>query len=270
MILLSNSSFLAQTESKVPELTDEFGAIGLDEKMARLDSAIYQAQDKSGGKMLVRIYGGIADSFMGAYYTGAQTEAYLKNNRKLSPELFSIEYCNVNGEELITRIYIVFKNEQLPKCEEKLESPTETVNFESVYFYSPEFKFVATEDSAVELGFSEGNYSRTVFNVLKNFLEKSSESRVYVVSYLQAALEKDDNGKIKKKKIDKKSLAPKMLQAAKNELIKNSFDTSQIELIDGGYVGGDGKRKLEFWFVPKNGEIPTPKPDYFSKKKQSK
>lgn len=266
MILLLNASFFAQTEDKNPELIDEFGAIALDDNMARFDYAIYKLQDRSDGKMHIRIYGGETDSFPSAYYRGALTEAYLKNNRKLSPERFSIEYCNFNKEELRTRIYLVSRGEKLPKCANDIEIPAKTTGFGSVHFYNPKFEFLAIEDSAVELGFSQGEYSKIVFNVLKSFLEKTSESKVYVIAYLQAEFEKDESGKVIKKKIDEKSLAPKMIQAAKNELIKNGFNNSQIELIDGGYVAGEGERRLEFYFVPKNGEIPKPKPDYFPKK----
>ncbi len=46
-----------------------------------------------------------------------------------------------------------------------------------------------------------------------------------------------------------------MIQTARNELIRKGFKPSQIEAIDGGYVNGE--RRLEFWFVPKDGEIPS-------------
>jgi hypothetical protein len=55
-----------------------------------------------------------------------------------------------------------------------------------------------------------------------------------------------------------------MLLNAKTKFIKNGINPAQIETINGGYV--DDKRRLEFWFVPKGGEIPKPKPDYFPKR----
>ena len=65
-----------------------------------------------------------------------------------------------------------------------------------------------------------------------------------------------------------------MMQAAKNELIKNGFKNSQIVLIDGGYrsseMNSEGERKLEFYFVPNGGEIPKPTPDYFQKIQKAK
>ncbi len=52
-------------------------------------------------------------------------------------------------------------------------------------------------------------------------------------------------------------------------MIKNGFNGSRIELVEGGYISGDGERRLEFWFVPKDSDIPKPKPDAFPKKNEA-
>ena len=92
---------------------------------------------------------------------------------------------------------------------------------------------------------------------------------IYIVSYLQTNLEELETKKGKEKfrklrNLDKKNVAKKMLQEAKEKLIENGIEISRIKTLDGGYV--DDWRKLEIWFVPKGGEIPKPKPDYFPKK----
>lgn len=270
VLFLSSFSFGQKNDSL--KLVDEFGGTPLDELMARLDGAVtefYSAlPENPNGKLRVRIYGGIADSFVSAHYNGSNIEGYLKNNRHVKPEDFSIEYCNVNKEALRTQIYVASQGESLPECENNLEVPTKKTRFSTIRFYDPEFKFVATEDSVPEFGFSQGEYSRAAFNVLKSFAENSPENKIYVISYLRAYFEEDENGKITKKKIDKKPLAAKMLRAAKDELIKNGFNNSQIKLVEGGYSKGIEVRRVEIYFVPKNGEIPKPKPDYLPKNKE--
>lgn len=105
-------------------------------------------------------------------------------------------------------------------------------------------------------------------------MNESPESKVYVIAYLGVNVEEilvDKNGKAtvkSRRKLDKKSVTKELFLNARNELIKNGIKPSQIETIEGGYI--DDKRKLEFWFVPKGGEIPKPKPTYFPKKKQNK
>ncbi len=59
-----------------------------------------------------------------------------------------------------------------------------------------------------------------------------------------------------------------MILNAKKELIKNGIKSSQIETIKSGY--SNGKRRLEFWLVPKGGEIPKLKSNYFPKKECQK
>ncbi len=68
-------------------------------------------------------------------------------------------------------------------------------------------------------------------------------------------------------KTDSPNLFSKFLEDEKGKLTKNGIDEKRIVLVKGGYKFG---RRMELWFVPKGGEIPKPKPDYFPKKKRSK
>lgn len=274
IVILFLSSFLFGQKNESLRLVDEFGAINLDELMARLDVATTKfhsaLQENPNTKIRIRISGGVEGAFVSAYYNGATIEGYLKKNRGLNLKDFSIDYCNVNKEDLRIELFVASQGENLQVCENSLEVPTETTRFANIHFYDSKFKFVPIEDTAPEFGFSQGDYSRTAFNVLKKLLEKSSENKVYVVAYLQILVETNESGKVIKKKTDKKSLAPKMLQAAKKELVKNGFNISQIALLDGGYENGEVERRLEIYFVPKNGGIPKPEPDYFPKSSKGK
>jgi len=264
LTLLLVISISAQTAEQKPVLLDEFGRLGLEEIMARLDSFTTGLSTTPDTKGLIRIYGGDENCFACHYRRGSLMSAYLNNTRKFSPERYSIEYCTDSKEELRTQLYLLPTLTTLPKCEENLEIPKRSVLFDSAYFfYKENNKPLPLEDSVIEIGPQNGEYSIDGLKMVKRLLDKSPESRIYVISYLginiQASYE-DKNGETverTKRKLDKKSFAKKMLQNAKNALIKNGIDSSQIETIEGGYVNSE--RKLEFWFVPKDGEIPKPK-----------
>lgn len=265
-VLVFTTSVFSQTNSENPIIVDEFGLLPLDDLMVRLDAAVYELQNRNGDKLQIKIYGGDADYLARPYVFGSILEGFLKVNRKLSSERFFIEQCNVNKEDIRTQIYVVPQGGKLSKCDENLEIPTKTVLFNSLYFYSKEITFVPVEDSELDIMGSVGDYSRSAFAVLKKILENSHDSKIYLVSYLQVSYETNDDGKIIKKNVDKKSLAGKMRQTVKDGMVKIGFDATRIEFVEGGYKTGDYERRMEIWFVPKNGEIPKPKPDYFPKK----
>ncbi|MEP6900719.1 MAG: hypothetical protein ABJA66_03155, partial [Actinomycetota bacterium] len=221
---------------------------------------------------------GSKDYFGSPYILGSLIKSGWKNNRKYPVEKLLIQFCNLNEETIYTRFFIVRENDKVETCNENLITPKQTVLFENVsfiddtYFESPEIAFDSIEDTYVAMDSSPAQYSRFAINILKSFLKDSPESKVYIIAYLQTNFESDENGKIivgKRGSLDKKSYAKKMIGAAQKELSKNGFSPSQIVAIDGGYVNGN-ERRLEFWFVPKGGKIPKPKPDYFPKKKRNK
>lgn len=159
----------------------------------------------------------------------------------------------------------------LPKCGKTFEIPKQSVVFDRASFYTGDSKLIPLEDFSIGIGeAADGQYSRSAWKAIKGVLDKSPESKVYVIVYLGTNPEtvfEDENRKTIIK-LDRKSLADRMLLNAKKELVKNGIKSSQIETIKGGYM--NGKRRLEFWFVPKGGEVPKPKPDYYPKKKRSK
>jgi hypothetical protein len=157
---------------------------------------------------------------------------------------------------------------QLEGCKETMETPKYSAKFGSVSFYFKGNELSPLEDLIVDVvSPSNGEYSRTVWKKVKSLLDKSPKSRIYVIVYLGTNQELRSENSVDRivRNLDKQSLANKLLQNAKLELLKNDLDSSRIELVNGGYI--DNVRKLEFWFIPKDGEIPSPKPDYFPKKK---
>lgn len=251
-----------------PELFDEFGNMPLDETMARLQGLMLEVGKTPNSKALIRLYGGRENYFAFSYNRGSMMKAVIKNNLVHPIEKVIIQFCNINQEPVYTRFYIVRDNDKIETCDENLTAPKQTVLFDVAGIYSQKFKLTPIENLIVEHGFSDGEYSQFSQNVLKRLLSDSPESKIYVIAYLQTNFEIAENGKIiigKSSRLDKKSYARRMIQAVRKELLKNGFSASQIVTVYGGYVNWN-ERRLEFWFVPKGGEIPKPKPEYVPKR----
>jgi hypothetical protein len=266
-------AFSISAQENQPKLMDEFGKMPNDELMARIDGFANEVNKIPNSKALVRISGGNKEYFGSPYIRGSLIKSGWKNNRKYPAEKLLIQFCNLNEETVNTRFFIVRENDKVETCNENLTAPKQTVLFENAYFYtdfeSPEIAFNSIEDTYLDIDSSPAQYSGFALNVLKSFLKDSPESKLYIIAYLQTNFEEDENGKTivgKSSRLDKKSFAQKMFRAARKELIKKGFAASQIVTIDGGYVNGN-ERRLEFWFVPKGGEIPKLKPDYVPKKR---
>ena len=266
-------AFSISAQENQPELIDEFGNISLDDLMLRIDYFAREVNKIPNSKALVRISGGKKDYFGLPYIRGSLIKSGWEYNIKQPAEKLLIQFCNVNQGTIYTRFFIVRENDQVETCSENLITPKQSVLFDNAYFYvdfeTPEFAFDSIENRVVGWeSVTPAQYSEFALNILKSFLKDSPESKVYIIAYLQTNFEEYENGKFiagKSSRSDKKSYAHKMFRTAQKELIKNGFSASQIVTLDGGYVNGN-RRRLEFWFVPKGGEIPKPKPDYVPKK----
>ncbi len=252
---------------------DEFGEIYLDEFRFRIESAGRELEKTPNSKVLVRIYGGNKRGFAQPYIYGSLIKSVWKNYLKIPSEKLSIQFCNVNNETLLMRYYLAQANARLDTCEENLKMPQESVLFETSFFDVTDFSVARIDFDSIENDYpsiegTRGNYSEFAQNILKKLLKNSPESRVYIIGYLNTNFETDNDNKVIAKNLgnlDKKSRLNKMFQAMRREFLKNGFSSSQIKTIDGEYVKNNGRR-LEFWFVPKGGEIPKPKPDYIVRK----
>lgn len=269
VFILSAYTFAQSAEQKITML-DEFGKVSLEDLAARLDYLRNELEKNPTNKAVIKIYGGQEDFFAFPYIRGAVVKAYLKNNRKLSVENFSIQFCNVNQESIRTQFFLVEKNEQIALCNESLTVPEKTVLFENLYFYfdstfSSKKPFEETFIDVV--GSSEQEYSQTSQNALLNLLRKSPESKIYLIGYLGTNFYTRGNGE-EVRKLDKPKTLNKIFKQIETEFIQSGIDASRIIKINGGYQ--DSAKNVEIWFAPKDGEVPKPKPDYFPKKRQSK
>ena len=259
VVLLLAISIPAQTEEKKPILIDEFGKTSDEDTFARLDRLINELSQRPDAKAVIRIYGENENCFLCNYRRGSWITGILKNVRKVPSEKYAIEYCNeVTEAKTLTQLYLLPPMANLPKCEETVEIPKQSALFDKIHFYYKDNKLSPLEALIEVVGPAHGEYSQSALAVVKKILESSPESKIYILAYLGTNLEYDfdseNDGEPKKRTLDKKSLAKKMLLIAKNELIKNGISSAQIITDYGGYV--DDKRRLEFWFVPKGGEIP--------------
>ncbi len=272
LVLLFIISISAQANKQEPILIDEFGKINAEENFARLDFLNSELSKTENAKAVIRISGGDENCFMCHYRQGSYATSIVKSRRH-SIDKYSIEYCTAN-EELRVQLYVMPMNTQLSACNKTLAVPKCSALFDTIHFFYNN-KLTPLEDTYVEsTSPADGEYSQNALKAVKQILDKSPGSKIYIIVYLGTNSEikyEEKNGESVEKnvrKLDKKSLAEKMRLNANNELIKNGIDSLQIETIIGGYV--DEKRRMEFWFVPKGGEIPKPKPDYFPRKRVRK
>lgn len=263
IVLLLAISISAQGNQ--PQLLDEFGQMPLDEMNARLDGVAFEISKIPKSKALVRIYGGEGGA---AYVRGSWMKSLWNVNRKNPPERILVQFCNINKEPLWTRIFVVRENDNVEVCEENLLAPRATTHFETIYFGFPNVELVPMEDSFMYVdAVGQGEYSRFAQEALKRLLSIAPQSRVYLVSYLQTDFDGNLTSRNASRR-DKKSLASKMLQSARQTLLNKGFPPSQIVTVNGGYVNGHNRR-LEIWFVPDGGAIPKPKLDYVPKKNKN-
>lgn len=272
---------LVSAQENKPKLIDEFGVMTAENNFLRLDFLAIELKKNEDLTGLIRIYGGGETCFLCHYSQGSYMTAIIKSrihsSEKNSVEKYplfdkySIEYCNGN-EDLRVYLYLMPPDSTLSACNQTLEIPKNSVLFQTIYFFSNN-QVTPLENTFVDsTSPADGEYSLQVLKEVKNILDKEIESKIYIVVYLGTNLEQGyydkKKGYVEKenRKLDKRSLAKRLIQNAKAEFIKNGIKSSQIETIEGGYV--DGKRKLEIWFVPQGGEIPKPKPNYFPKMKK--
>jgi hypothetical protein len=270
LALLLTVPLMAQTERQEPQAFDQFGKINLEELMSRLDNFIIAFRNSPNTKAVIRTYASEENCFLCRYHFGALINAYLKNTRKVDAGQYSIEYCDGEGDDLLTELYLLPPSvTKLAECKETIKVPKKSVLFDTVYFYYKDNKLLPLENSVVEIGPTNGIYTMGVLKQVKNFLDKSSASKIYVIVYLgtnpEQKLEGENDKMVEKtvRNLDKKPLAGKMLRNARKELIKNGVRQSQIQTIEGGY--NEDSRRLEFWFVPEGGEIPKLTSDYLPK-----
>ncbi len=263
--VLSTIFVIGVSAQSVPnaQLIEEFGKITLDDLMARLD-AIAPSMQVGYGSLLIRIYGGDGKSYMSPYLMGGNISSYLVKNRGVSSEKFEIEYCNLNNETLRVQIFNFTRKTPVNKCAKNPNPPKDSILFANMISYLDGHSLDAVEETTPYIGETNGEYSIKSLKILQQFLDESPESKIYAFLILGKTLEDDQgNGK---RKVDKKSDFRKMRLIAREVLLKNGIESSRIKFVEAENF--NEYQKYEFWFVPKGGEIPKPKPANFPKKQK--
>lgn len=255
LILLSLSSF-AQT----PVLVDQFPEISLEDLLSRLDHLTIELSKNENSTALIRVYAGKEDLNGFPYRYAAIMKTHI-TNRKIEENKILTQQCDGEGETRF-ETYIIPPNAKIPDCEKSLIIPDKTLRFDS-YFYSFEYPDI---EGCCEIIGADRASAEASLKVFTELLKKSPESNAYIISYNGTNIHWVNNKTIRI--LDSSSLGRTTAKKAKETLIRSGIEPSRIITINGGYK--DSTRNIELWFVPKEGEIPKPKPDYFPKKKRQK
>ena len=247
-------------------LVDAFGQLNLDDLMARLDMVAVNLYAPSENKLVVRIARNNGEIFDSPFLMGGTISSYLIKNRGLDTSKFRIEYCNLQGEKLKTQLFVLPQGKTFARCNSTIETPKKATLFARTNPYTDGFTLEAVEETVPEIGFESGNYSSESLRILKQFLNNSEESKLYIVTSLGRTYG-DDKGN-GNRKVNRKAEHRKMRKTVEEVLRKSSINFSQVEFIE--TENFNGYQKYEFWFVPEGGKIPKPKPNYSPSKKKRK
>jgi hypothetical protein len=272
VVLFFSFRVFAQNETRMPILFDRFGDLPLGHLLSRLDALGWELHQNKDFAAFIKISGGrnARSDFIFPYTRGAIMKAYLVGSRKFAAERIRFQNCDLEKDDVIVELFIVPQNYDIPKCNDAVFVPDNTVLLTTRHFENPYIVY----DYPYEIIGGEEATSKIFHNTLLKMLAKSPESKVYLIVHLgtnphhQAKKKRGGWEEKEIRKLDKPALTKKMLHEAQQELVRNGVDVSRIVKIEGGYQ--DSTRNIEFWFVPKDGEIPKPKPDYFLKRKDKK
>ena len=244
--------------------------INNEELAAYFDGLALRLNNNPSAKSLIRISGGRERFYAYPYLRGAEIKAFLKNNREMPVERFTIQFCNINKEPFGMQVFILEENEKIEPCEENLTVPEKTVLFEYLSFYGDaEFSSKKPLEETLFYTVDPGEqlYSQITQNALLRLLNASPDSKIYLVGYLEGEIFGSGANK-KLRKTDKPKVIDKILRNIEKEFVQSGIDASRIVKIDGGYK--QMTKNVEIWFVPQGGELPKPKPAYSPKKRNKK
>lgn len=270
LFAFSNSLF-AQNSIK---LIDGFGPLGLEDIMARLDAFAYESVQNEGSKMLIRVESGTVNSFSSPFVEGALMKAYLTNSRKMPDEKVLIQYCNIGERdiEIHRQLFIVPLGAKIDSCNEQITLPKQTKFYSTVFSENPYNTFDEKNDGCCYIEGAGEAANKIKYETLLKIISQNPEMKIYLIGYaghFTISKEKQTrNGEYiteEKTKTDSEKIIDKLLKKEKEKLKKKGIDLSKIFTIKGGYRKDE--RSVGLYLIPKTGEIPKPKPDYFPRKK---
>lgn len=270
-ILVFSISILAQTEEQKTVLVDEFGELNSETLSVRIENFRTELQNNPNSKGYVIIYRDktLPVGFSIRYQVKIQN--YLTENLGVSQARFEF----INGGlavEKNTQLWISMDGSR-PSIKNSLSEEPEP----NKTFLFDEFPYPGKNDvggcCAID-GYTE-EAKKASLDKFAQKLKNQPLNKGYIILYGQNCTDCSEsavyskNGKYLGTKsniyLDFKTEITKSLLKEKTYLLKNyGIKSSRIIAINGGYKEW---RTMELWIVPKEGEIPKPKPDYFPKKK---
>lgn len=266
-VLVLSISISAQNEK--PILHDEFGPLALGDLSSRLDGFRNELRSKDNSLALIRIYGGTNESLSFPYMRKAFYEAYFTNFDFNDRNKLTVQICDGDEPRIRNQFFIISTDTKLDDCGTGLEVPQKTrlIKTEDVYEDKSK-KLLDTADDYLGTKGVDKAVAEADKNFLIELLKKSPDSSLYLIGYAGRYFKPAKDGTENEVFSDADSLKvnDKTLKRIKNELVKKGIEPSRILTVRGRYT--NDSRKIEFYFVPKNGEIPKPKYDEFPEKKE--
>lgn len=256
-------SIFSQSEDQKPILFDEFGVFPLGDLSARTDALRHELMTRKEASALIRIYGGTENSLAFPYIRKAFYEAYFSNFPDVGKNRITIQVCKSNESRIRNQFFVVPKGVVIDKCEDAFKVPLETTLIGTEIF-NP----VGNADDYLGTKGVDAAIDEAFYDFIAELLKKSFDSRIHIIGYAGRYFDqsRDCSGKEIVSEIDSLKVNDKSLKRIKNSITKRGVDASRIVTLKGGYR--NDSREAEIWFVPKDGEIPKPKPNYFPKQKR--
>lgn len=244
-----------------PYVVDVFGKINSEELTARLDNYVVEYKKYKNGIAGILISRGEKDPLGFQYRYATRIKSYLTkirgvpSNKVIIVQIGKADYTRVT-------LYLV------PFGSEKGLIDNGKTDFEDEYDSSKTFLFDSydfTDDvgtCCIVDNFTKEE-SASSLTAISEIIKKIPDSKIYLTAYGCKQCQNYGDSKI-----DSLQSVDKILKESKEFLSKNGIENSRIITINGGY--NKNYRRIDVWFVPKDSQIPKPKPDYFPKKKRSK
>lgn len=261
LVILFFCVFGIAKKSDTPFIVDEFGKINSEELTARLDNYFYEYErysdrnPKSRAVIIIQLGKTNTPGFF--YRHSTRIKLYLTKVRKI-PEDRIIFAQGQTSDYLTIKLYLI-PDGLLPEFNDSFESnkKAKTFLFDSFDYTNEDFGTCCIIDNF------KREETESTLTALSNLAKTTPESKIYLIAY--GCKNCKNYGASKN---DSRAYAQNFLKEAKEFLSSRKVENSRIDTNNGGFR--KKIRKVEIWFVPKGGEIPKPKPDYFPKKKRKR
>ena len=249
---------------------DEFGILNLEDLMARTDNLAVQLQNDPNliTGIFVAAEPNIRD-FAFFFFFAAMIKAYLVNNRKITPDRIFTVNLGTDSSTRNIQLHTFGKDYKIYSTNRNVSTPVTTVLFDTRYFDNLYFRTEYTDLCCEIIGAAE-YMEKTSIDFLADLMSRSPQSKISLIGYAGTNVfdtsftnSKGKFVKRSKRKLDSPQTVEKILRETKKLIVAKGIDESRISFIKGGYT--DSTRKVEIYFIPQNGVIPEPKPDYFPK-----